>query len=207
MTFIVLSALSLSGCFGSGGDDVVDDNNGLSVTAFNFNADNSVTAAKLAADTMSFFPAFTVIGHSVISTLAVSDPNNSPFNLMFCANSGSSILTWTDTDNSGGLTAGDTTSLAFTNCDIDGIVNGTINFAITSADLDPLPNSVAVNVTTNLSIFEDPDTITFTANFKASMTTTDNNIFTIVYTVDEINIPAASGRGIKLNYPKSKISS
>jgi hypothetical protein len=192
MALVVFSALSLSGCFGSGGDDdyVVDGGgDGTPVSAFNFNADNTVIAAKLAADTMSFFPAFTVIGHTVISTLVVSEPNNSPFDLMACANSGSSVLTWNDADRSGDLTAGDTTSLAFTDCDINGIANGTINFAITSADLDQSPpvspDSVAMNVTTNLSIFDDPDTAVFTASFKAEMNTADNNVFTIVYTADD----------------------
>lgn len=198
MVFIVLSTLSLTGCFGGGGDDdyVVDGGgDGTPVSAFNFDADNTVIAAKLAADTMSFFPAFTLIGHAEISALAISDPNNSPYDLMLCANSGSSTLTWNDADRSGDLTAGDSTSLAFTNCDIDGIANGTINFTITSANLDlSLPNSVAMNVTTNISIFDDPDTIIFAASFTAQMATEDNNVFTVVYTTDD-----ASGQKITVS--------
>jgi hypothetical protein len=198
MAFIAFSTLSLSGCFGSGDDDdvVVDGGgDGTPVSAFNFNADNTVIAAKLAADTMSFFPAYTVIGHTVISTLAVYDLNNPPIDLMLCSNSGSSILSWTDTDSSRNLTAGDTTSLAFTDCDIDGIANGTINFAITSADLDlTLPNSVAMNVTANLSILDDPDTLTYTVSFRAQMNTADNNTFTVQYTADD-----ASGHKITVS--------
>lgn len=190
MGFIAFSALSLSGCLGSGdNDDVAVDGGGdtTGVNAFNFTADNSITAAQLAANTMSFFPAFTQVGHAIISELVVSDPNNSPFDLGICANAGSSILSWTDTDSSGDLTAGDTTSLAFTDCDIDGIANGTVNFAVTSADLDQTPpDSIAMNVTTNLSIFDDPDILTFSASFKAEMSTEYNNdVFTLAYTADD----------------------
>jgi hypothetical protein len=191
IAFIAFSTLSLSGCLSSGGDDdVVDDNNGTPVSAFNFTSDNTVTAAKIAADTMSFFPAYTVIGHTVISTLAISEPNNLPTDIGLCMNTdGSSVLSWNDNDSNADLSAGDTTSLAFTNCDIEGIANGTINFAITSADLDQSPpvspDSVVMNVTANLSIFDDPDVITYTVNFKVEMTTADNNIFTVQYTVDD----------------------
>ena len=185
------SALILSSC-SSGGDDVVDDGGGSSTTsAFNFTDVNTETAAKLAANTLSFFPAFAVVNHVVIYTLAVSDPNNAPFNLMLCANTGSSMLSWNDADNSGSLSAGDSAKLTYNDCDIDGIATGTVDYVFNSTDLDPPPSQVASTVTMNLSIYDAPDTTTYTANFEADLSTADNNVFTSTSTAND-----ASGQKI-----------
>lgn len=179
MVIALCSSLILSGCFGSDGDDdVVDDGGGSgTAVAFNFTRDNTETAAKLAANTISFFPSFSEVSHTVITTLAIPIPNNAPFDLTLCANAGSSMLSWNDADDSGDLTAGDSARLTYTDCDIDGIATGTVDFVFSSADLDPPPNQVASTVTLNLSITDAPDTTTYTANFEADWSTIDNNVF------------------------------
>ena len=185
MALIMFVILSVSACGGGGGDDGVVD--GSNVTPFNFNADNTVEAAQLAADTMSFFPAFSELGQAVITLLAISDPNNFPINLGVCTNLGGvSELSWNDADSSDGLSAGDTTSLLFTNCDIDGIASGTINFVFTSVDLDlKLPDSIGHTVSVNLNVNDAIDTATFTANFGATWSTPDYIDFINVYTADD----------------------
>lgn len=187
MVFTLCCSLILSGCFGSDGDDdVVDDGGGSGTTvAFNFTQDNTETAAKLAANTMTFFPSFSQVSHTVITTLANSDPNNAPFDLMLCANAGSSILSWNDLDNSGKLSASDSARLTYTDCDIDGIATGTVDFAFSSADLDVLPYQVASTVTLNLSITDAPDTTTYSANFEADWSTDDNNVFISTSTAND----------------------
>jgi hypothetical protein len=182
---IMFGILNFSGCGGS--DDGNGDGDVSGTTGTIFNQDNTVSAAELAADTMSFFPAFSDLGQAVITLLAVADPNNSPFDLALCTNAGSSMLSWNDADNSGNLSAGDTTSFLFTNCDIDGIASGTINFAFTSVDLDlALPDSVGLTVSVNLNIIDATDTATFTANFGANWSTPNNSDFSYSYTAADL---------------------
>lgn len=189
MVIAMCSTLILSGCSGSGGDDDVVDDGGSDRTtvAFNFTQDNTETAAKLAANTISFFPAFSEVSHTVITTLAIPIPNNAPFDLTLCANAGSSMLSWNDADNSSDLTAGDSARLTYTDCDIDGIATGTIDYVFSSADLDPPPNQVASTVTLNLSIADAPDTTTYTANFEADFSTADNMVFTSVSKANDLS--------------------
>jgi len=183
---IMFAILNFSGC---GGDDDGNGDDGSGTTGTIFNQDNTVSAAELAADTMSFFPAFSNLGQAVINELAVADPNNSPYNLVGVCNNigGTAELAWNDADTSDKLSAGDTTSLVFTNCDIDGIASGTINFAFTSVDLDLTPpDSVGLTVSVNLNIIDATDTATFTANFVANWSTPNNSDFMIVYTADDL---------------------
>ena len=192
IVLIMFGILSVSGC-GGGGDDANGDGDVTNVAPFNFNADNTVEAAQLAADAMSFFPAFSELGHAVITLLAVSEPNNFPLDLVgVCTNTGGTAeLSWNDADSSGDLSAGDTTSLLFTNCDIDGTASGTIDFAFTSVDIQqlslplPLPSSAGFSVSVNLNINNAIDTATFTANFEANWSTPNNTDFINVYTADD----------------------
>jgi hypothetical protein len=195
MTLIMLGSLSISGCGGGGGDDDgAGDGTGTSGTIFN--QDNTVSAAQLAADTMSFFPAFSEVSQEVITLLAVSDPGNFPLDLVgVCANAGTAKVSWNDADSSGDLSAGDTVSLLFTNCDIDGIASGTIDIAVTSAELDQLPpDSVAFAASVNLNISDAAGTATFTANFDANWSTQDDIDFINVYTADD-----ASGKKLTVS--------
>jgi len=183
---IIFGFLSILGS-GGGGDDVEGTPQG-GITAFNFTAGNTFTAAQLAASAMSFFPLFTNVGQIVLTTLATSDPNNSPFDLMICNNAGSSILSWNDIDTSGDISVGDVALLTFTNCDIDGsgaTATGTVSFIATSVDADPLPNSVGLTVAVNLTINAAPDTATLKADFGVISSTTNNVVFTNDYTAND----------------------
>lgn len=183
---ITIGIISVLGS-GGGGDDVEGTPQG-NITAFNFTAGNTFTAAQLAASAMSFFPSFTDVGHIVLTTLATSDPNNSPFDVAICSNAGSSILSWNDADSSGDISVGDSALLQFTNCDIDGsgaTASGTVSFVAASVDPDPLPNSVGLTIAVNLTINAAPDTTTLTANFGVISSTTDNITFTNDYTAND----------------------
>ena len=186
MALIIFGILSVSACGGGGGDDD-GDGDVTGVTPFYFNAGNTVEAAQLAADAMSFFPAFSKVSQEVITLLAVSDPGNFPLDLVgVCANAGTAKVSWNDADSSGDLSAGDTVSLLFTNCDIDGIASGTIDIAVTSAELNlQPPESVEFAASVNLNINDAAGTATFTANFDASWSTTNDSDFINVYTADD----------------------
>jgi predicted small lipoprotein YifL len=180
----LLCTLSLAGCGGDGTLEIPSGEKPSTVTAFNFNADNTVSAAHAAASAMSFFPRYTPIGQEVLATLAASNPANSPFDLAMCANTGHSMLSWIDGDHSGGLSMGDAASLQFINCDIDGngaTTTGTVKFGVTSVDTDPLPNAADLNVSVNLTVTNAPDTTTFIANFGATSSTSNNTNYTNVY--------------------------
>lgn len=186
MALVMLAVLGIPGCGGSGGDDGGDDD-GSATTGTIFDQNNTVAAAELAAATMSFFPEFTELGQQVVFSLSDADPSNSPFDLPLCMNAGSALLSWNDADTSGGLSAGDTTSLLLTDCDIDGIASGTVNFVFTSVDLDQvLPDSVGLTVSVDLNIVDGVDTAAFTANFAANMNTPDYINFSYNYTADDL---------------------
>ena len=189
---ISVSILSTLGCSGGGGGE---DNGGsssgntpTSIKAFNFNANNTVSAAQYAASAMAFFPNYTDIGQNVLNTLVSSNPNNSPFDLARCSNAAGPTLSWSDTDGSGDLSAGDTATLEFNNCNLDSggaFLTGTLNFTVTSVDLDPLPNSIAVTVSVNLTITTNTDTTKIAGTFNSKASTPNNSDFTIVYTADD----------------------
>ena len=190
LTVVILFGILTTLGSGGGGDDVEGTPQG-SITAFNFTAGNTFTAAQLAASAMSFFPAFTEVGQVALTTLATSDPNNSPFDLMICNNAGSSILSWNDADASGDITVGDVALLTLSNCDIDGsgaTATGTVSFITTSVDADPLPNSVGLTVAVNLTINAAPDTTTLKADFGVISSTTNNVVFTNDYTANDSSV-------------------
>ena len=58
IALIMLGSLSVSGCGGGGGGDDDGNGDGTGTTGTIFNQDNTVSAAQLATDAMSFFPAF-----------------------------------------------------------------------------------------------------------------------------------------------------
>jgi hypothetical protein len=182
--FGLLCALGLAGCGGASNGESPFEEKPSTVTAFNFNANNTVSAAHSAVSAMSFFSHYTAIGQEVLATLAASNPANSPFDLAMCANSGHSVLSWIDGDHSGSLSMGDSASLQFTNCDIDGngaTTTGTVKFGVTSVDTDPLPNAAGLNVSANLTVTNAPDTTAFIANFGATSSTQNNTDYTNVY--------------------------
>lgn len=190
--FVVASGiLSTLGSVGNGGSNsgsaTPSGATPSSITAFNFTADNTDTATRIAASAISFFPAFTTISQQILSTISITDPGNSPFDLEVCANTGDSILTWIDSDHSGNLTTGDTASLQFENCDMsgDGVITGTVKLGITSVEADPLPNSIGFNAATNLTILNAQDTTILNANFRQISSTQDNIEFTNVYSAND----------------------
>lgn len=188
---IVFGILSVVGSGGGGSDSqapAAAAEPPSAIKALNFDATNSVTAAHSAAAVMSFFPGFTAVDRQVLAMLAASDPANSPFDLAMCVNAGHSMLTWIDADHSGDLSAGDSASLQFTGCDMDGggaASTGTVKFGFTSVDTDPLPNGVTFNVSTNLAVSNAADTTVFTASFGTMSNTQDGINFTDTYTAHD----------------------
>jgi hypothetical protein len=190
---IVLGILSTLGSVGNGGDHNGDAPAGAlptKISPFNFTADNSLSAAKAAASAMSFFPSFSTISQEILNTLSVSDPANSPFDLGMCVNSGHSILKWIDGDHSGDVSMGDSATLQFKNCDIDGggsITEGNVEVGLTNVTSNPLQNSVSLNVSVNLSNIDDPDSTTIVATYKMISNTQNNADFTIDYTANDLS--------------------
>jgi len=187
-TVVIFGILSILGS--GGGSDVSAPSGSLpsSIKAFNFNAGNSAAAAQVAASTMAFFSDFGTLGQKILTTLAASNPANSPFDLALCMNTGTSKLSWIDADHSGDLSIGDSVTLQFTNCDLDGggaTSTGTAKFGVTSVNSDPLPNSVGLNVAVNVAVTDLPDTTTYIANFAETSSTADNTNFTNVYTAND----------------------
>ena len=188
---VVFGILSVLGSGGSGGDSQVPATAAeppSAIKALNFDATNSVAAAQSAVSVVSFFPGFTALDRQVLALLAASDPANSPFDLAMCVNAGHSMLTWIDADHSGDMSVGDSASLQFTRCDLDGsgaTTTGTVKFGLTSVDTGPLPNSVSRNVSLNLAISSDADITVFTATFGAMSSTQDDINFTDTYTAHD----------------------
>jgi len=188
-TVVIFGILSILGS--GGGSKVSGTPSGTrpsSIKAFNFNAGNSVAAAQVAASIMAFFSDFSTLGHTILTTLAVSNPANSPFDLALCTNTGMSKLSWIDGDQSDDISIGDSATLQFTDCDLDGngaTTTGTAKFGVTSVNADPLPNSVGLNAAMNVAITAAPDTTSYTANFAETSSTVDNTKFTSVYTAND----------------------
>jgi hypothetical protein len=186
---VIFGILSILGS--GGGSDVSGTPSGAtpsSIEAFNFNAGNTITAAQVAASTMAFFSDFSTLGETILTTLAASNPANSPFDLALCMNTGTSKLSWIDGDQSGDMSIGDSATLQFTNCDLDGsgaTTTGTAKLGVTSVNTDPLPNSVGLNVAVNVAITDTSDTTTYVANFAETSNTVDNTSFTNVYTAND----------------------
>ena len=189
-TVVIFGILSILGS-GGGGNDVSSTPSGTapsSIKAYNFNAANSVAAAQVTASTMAFFSDFSTLGQTMMTTLAASNPANSPFDLALCMNTGKSKLSWIDSDQSGDMSIGDSATLQFTNCDLDGsgtTSTGTVKVGVTSVNADPLPNSVGLNVAVNVTITDSSDTIAYIANFAEISSTADNINFTNVYTAND----------------------
>ena len=203
---VVFGILSLLGSGGGSGDQpgAAPGEAPSPITNLNFDADNSVNAARSAALVMSFFPGFTNLAHRIITTLSASDPGNSPFDLAMCVNAGYSMLTWIDSDHSGDISIGDSTSQLLMDCDLDGngaVTTGTVKFGFTSVDPDPLPTSCSFNAAVNLHLANDPGTMSFTANFGAAASTQNGTDFTNIYTAHDSTSQelAVSENGIAMN--------
>jgi hypothetical protein len=188
-TVVFFGIISILGSGGGGGvSGAPSGATPSSIKAFNFNPGNSAAAAQVAASTMAFFSDFSTLGHKILTTLAVSNPANSPFDLALCMNTGKSKLSWIDSDQSGDISIGDSAILQFTNCDLDGsgtTTTGTAKLGITSVNPDPLPNSVGLNVAVNVTVNDTPDTTTYIANFAETSSTADNTNFTNIYTAND----------------------
>lgn len=182
MAIVMIGSLSVLGACSSDDEDAGIDS-GATVTAFNFNANNTTIAAEIAAAAMDFFPAFNEIGQTMINILAgETDPLNSPFDLMLCTNvgTGSSILDWVD-DGSGDLSVGDTATLTFTACDVDNsgeTISGTV--ALKAVNV-VIPASLGFDVSINLTINLGADTTAVAGNFGFTMSTLDGTNYTNVY--------------------------
>ena len=184
----ILSTLGSGGGNNNGGS--VSGEPPSSITAFNFDAGNTLDAARSAASAMAFFPNFTSTARQIQTTLAASSPDNSPFDISMsmCANAGHAMLTWIDADHSGNLSMGDSAALLLTNCDLDrsgAAATGTVKLGITNVHTTPPPDSVGVNVSVNLTVNKAPDTTTLTGNFKATSSTANNTDFTYTYTTSD----------------------
>ena len=187
---VIFGILSLLSSGGGGGDQfgAAPGEAPSPITNLNFDANNSVNAARSAALVMSFFPDFTSLAHRIITTLAASDPGNSPFDLAMCINAGNSMLTWIDSDHSGDISIGDSTSLQLKDCDLEGngaVITGTVKFGFTSVDPDPLPNSYSFNAAVDLRLANAPGTMSFTANFGAAESTQNGTDFKNSYTAHD----------------------
>jgi len=187
---VVFGILSALGSGGGGGDNQAPAaaEPPSVIKVLNFDATNSATAAQSAAAIVSFFPDINAIDRQVLTTLTTTDPANSPFELAMCANAGHSLLTWFDADHSGGLSVGDSASLQFTRCDVDGggsTSTGTVKYGLTSVDSDPLPNSATLNVSLNFAVDNGTDTTAFSATFGAMSSTPDDIDFTYTYTAHD----------------------
>jgi len=183
VVFGILSALGSGGGGDTGG--APSGEAPAPVTKHYFDVNNSISAARAAVAVTAFFPGFTTFEQRIMTTLAASDPGNSPFDLAMCANAGRSMLTWIDGDHSGDITAGDSTSLQFTDCDLDGngaVTTGTVKFGFTGVNPDPLPNSVSLNAAVNLKVANGADTTAVTGNFGTMASTQDGIEFTNIYT-------------------------
>lgn len=181
----ILSTLGSGG--GKNNDGSVSGATPSSITAFNFDAGNTLDAAHSAAAAMAFFPNFTSTARQIQTTLAASSPDNSPFDISvsMCANAGHAMLTWIDADHSGDLSIGDSAALLLTNCDLDrsgATATGTVKLGVTSVDASPPSDSVGVNASVNLAVNKAPDTTILTGYFKATSSTANNADFTYTYT-------------------------
>ena len=188
---VVFGILSVLGSGGGSGDKTVTIPSGQTpstIKAFNFNSGNTITAGQFAVSAMAFFSDLSAIGQLILTTLAASDPGNSPFDLAMCKNTGTSKLAWIDADLNGDISIGDSATLTFNNCDLDGsgtTAAGTVQLGVTSVDPDPLPTSAGFNVSVNVAITDSPDTTTYTGSFAETTSTADNTNYTFVYTAND----------------------
>ena len=181
---IMIGSLGILGACSSDDDDpgIVS---GATVSAFNFDANNTTIAAEIAAAAMDFFPTFNEIGLVMIETLSTGNPEESPFvNVIPCTNAptGSTSLSWVD-NGDGVLSVGDTATLTFDVCDLEGdgeTISGTVTFAATSLSVVP-PSTLGIDVSINLTIKLDPDTTTVAGDFVLTISSADGVNFTNVY--------------------------
>jgi hypothetical protein len=190
---IIFGFLSILGS-GGGGDDDVEGTPQGGITAFNFDASNTETAAQLAAAAMAFFPQFTQVGYVTLTTLLFDPPSSSGTDLLICANTpdGTSILSWDDADSNGVLSVGDMARLEFNNCDIDGsgaLAAGTLDISITSVVVvDTTPTSVGFDVDLYLTINDGVDISTLAATFGVTTSSANGTDFTNVFTADDSSL-------------------
>ncbi|MGW8181393.1 MAG: hypothetical protein ACWGQW_21910 [bacterium] len=178
-------------CFVPGcGDD--DDDNGTppappqqTASAYNFTEANMEQAAADAVDAISPFNDIAGLMLQIIQTLAtpavpqIQSVVIGPVPIVgVCQNepAGSVSYTLDDADNSLTPTPGDTVSLTFTNCDLDGmgaVTNGTVTSVLTlftPSTFPPLFSQATMDVTFNLTSTETVNGSTITETYAASFT-------------------------------------
>lgn len=154
----------------------------VGVRAFDFTVlGNEIDAAKMAKITMTLFPAFTQLGHEILSVLENADPNNSPFELTMCMNAptGSANVTWLDKDGDLELSTGDVANLTVINCDNDGtFFSADIEIIFTNMDVDNLPRIKDMDATMDYTISHVSGPISFTGSFGVNNQTLDDMNYT-----------------------------
>ena len=156
----------------------------VGVRAFDFTVlGNEMYAAKMAKFPMTLFPAFTQLGHEILSVLENADPNNSPFELAMCMNAptGSATVTWLDKDGDLELSTGDDANLTVINCDTDNdgtLISADIAITFTNVDVDNLPRIKEMDASMSFTITHISGPISFTGSFAVSNQTLDDINYT-----------------------------
>ena len=159
----------------------------IGVKAFDFTVlSNEIHAAKMAKDTMMLFPAFTQLGHEILSVLENADPNNSPFELTMCMNAptGSATVTWLDKDGDLEPSTGDDAILTVINCDTDNdgeLISVEIAITFTNVDIGNLPRVKDMDATMNYTIPHADGPISFTGSFEVRSQTLDDVNYSNTY--------------------------
>ncbi|MBI5017808.1 MAG: hypothetical protein HZB55_20240 [Deltaproteobacteria bacterium] len=155
---ILLAGVLGASCGGSGGGG---GDGGGDVSGFKFNDANMETAAATGTSLVDFFPAvgrFALVMVDAVPSAAAKRLSASrmsdPMDMEMCW-SGSSMMTWDDTDNNSEISAGDALTLTLTNCDMTGEgskATGSAEFTFTS-----VAPSLAADVVLDLDIADTVD--------------------------------------------------
>lgn len=184
----VLLTLTMWACGGGGSGGGGGDGE---VQGFAFNQANMTEAAGTGAAMTEIFPGVTEVTMVVLGALldepAASRRANAvvPVGDLGLCISGTVDLTWDDRDNNAALTAGDTATLTFADCDLDDegwLTSGTATFSFTSVALpSSLTALVALDITTAGPTGGASETENFSGSFQLALSTTDLNHFTAIY--------------------------
>jgi len=130
-----------------------DGGDGDGLTGVSFNESNAEGLASIAVSAIDVFPRLTTAYQGIVdavqqqSSLSPSAVAKALFELgdIGLCSSGASNLAWDDADDDGSLSAGDTTTLMFADC--DGELDGTIVFDFSEVAYALTIAEVALNVT------------------------------------------------------------
>ena len=186
--------LGSSGC-GTSSDG--DGDGGLQTPAIpsGFTAANMIPTAEAAANLVTLFPDLTGVILGTLEPLAAAAAGRVPAGRTATAlvplgdiglcDSGTSVLTWDDVDNSLGLSVGDEADLDFTACDLEGlgeVLDGTVTFEFTAVNL---PTNSAAQVFTLLPLIAtdlgDGSSVSLIMDFALQVNQTGASDYTLVY--------------------------